>query len=216
MDQALEKVEALQHPKITCHYQDGRVNMGQFTRLVNEIILPGWERPDTIFLIEPDQVMKGSEIVLALEEFRARDIPCATTRQVELWKTPDWAIPMRSRSATVFWNLHHVDQMPPTARAAEPLNQPLPELTAITHNFGFCISWNAMFWKHVLALAFSAAIGDSIPAEDWLVETWTKWDPIANNKDLEISARHRHFIPSASPYDRSLLPELIRKKYGYA
>jgi len=217
MDQAFEKVEALGlGDKVVFHLQDGRDNVGQFTRLMNDFILPNYARPDIAFLIEPDHVMKKSEIKGALAEFKELNVPCATTKQVELWKTPDWSIGTRPRASTVFWNLNLVDRVPPTRRQADPVEGLLPTLEAVTHNFGFCVSWNAMFMKHVLALAFSARIGDSLPAEDWLIETWTKWDPLTRNRDLEISANHRHLVPCAVPYDRRLLPERIIEKYGYA
>lgn len=215
LDRALEQVQAIGSPKIECIYQDGRDNQSQFTRLMNDVILENYERPDVAFLIEPDHVFARAELSAALDQFERGDHVCASTRQVELWRLPDWRIPYRERTGTVFWNLRKLDRIPPTARQAEPLGAALPFLDAQTHNLGFCVSPESMYWKHVLALGFSRAIGDSIPNEDWYEEKWLLWDPLRNNANLEISRGHEHLIPRALPYPREALPELIREKYGY-
>ena len=215
MDQALERVEALRSPKIEILYQDGLDNMSQFTRLMNERILPNFERPDIAFLIEPDMVFRRSEIETALSVLPAIEAPVATTAQIELWKTPDWAIPMRNRPGVTFWNLRKVDQVPPTRRAAEPVGWDMPVLPAVSHNFGFCISPRSMLLKHLLAIAFSRPIDDSPPSEDWYDTVWLSWHPLTNNRNLEIAAGFAHLIPFAMPYRRANLPETIRARFGY-
>lgn len=215
MDSALERVQLIASPKIEILYQLGHDNMNQFTRLVNEMVLPHYDKPDIVFLIEPDHVFKRSEIEKALDCFSRASVACATTTQVELWKTPDWAIPIRPRASTVFWNMKGMSRIPPTMRQAEPASRELPCMQAVTHNFGFCVSPKSMYWKHLLAIAFSTPLGDSVPDENWLDEKWLTWDPLENNANLEIAKGYGHLIPRAVPYTPSNLPELICERYGY-
>jgi hypothetical protein len=87
-------------------------------------------------------------------------------------------------------------------------------MTAITHNLGFCVSRKSMYWKHLLALAFSNPLGDSAPDENWLDEKWLTWHPVHNNRHLEIAKGYSHLIPRAVPYPYSELPELIQERWN--
>jgi hypothetical protein len=212
-DQVVQKITALAHPKIHLLYDHVEQNLGQFTHLVNERILPDYPRPQTILFLEHDMVFRSDQIEQACKAFDAAHVLCATTAQIELWRTPHWRIPARKRLASVFWNLTDLDAIPVTGRHADPINYVMPCLPATVHNFGFCLSPENMYWKHLTALGFSQRIGDSLPNEDWYEKKWLNWNPLLNNTHLEMSRGWEHLIPYAEPYDVSQLPEIIKKKY---
>ena len=188
----------------------------QFTRLANERILPYYEKPDELLVIEVDQVFRKDEIEKAFTEFRERGLQCAKTRQVEVWRGFNYRAPEREyRTGAVLWNLRDLDEMPPTGRQAEGMG--IEILEAEVHNFGFAVSPKVMYWKHMIALAMSEIIDDCLPNEDWLEDKWLNWHPEMEN--LEISLGYEHVIPKAVPYDINLLPkeiyrdlELLREK----
>ncbi len=192
------------------------VSIMQFTRLANERILPYYEKPDELLVIEVDQVFRKDEIEKAFTEFRERGLQCAKTRQVEVWRGFNYRAPEREyRTGAVLWNLRDLDEMPPTGRQAEGMG--IEILEAEVHNFGFAVSPKVMYWKHMIALAMSEIIDDCLPNEDWLEDKWLNWHPEMEN--LEISLGYEHVIPKAVPYDINLLPkeiyrdlELLREK----
>lgn len=209
-DAAVERILDMNEPKVILLYNHRFNNVNQFTYLVNEKIIPAYGKPEELLVIEVDSVFKKAEIEKAFTEFRQRNLRCAKTRQVEIWRGFDYRVPEREyRTGAVLWNLRDIEAMPPTQRQAE--GEGMEILEAEIHNFGFAVSPKVMYWKHLTALAFSQAIGDCIPNEDWLEDKWLTWHPETNNKDLEISIGFEHVIPEAVPYDVSLLPEEIRQ-----
>lgn len=207
-DAAVERIQDMNEPKVILLYDHRFNNVNQFTYLVNEKVIPAYGKPDELLVIEVDSVFKKAEIEKAFTEFRQRNLRCAKTRQVEVWRGFDYRVPEREyRTGAILWNLRDIELMPPTQRQAE--GEGMKILEAEIHNLGFAVSPKVMYWKHLTALAFSQAIGDSIPNEDWLEDKWLTWHPKTNNKDLEISLGFEHVIPEVVPYDVSLLPEEI-------
>ena len=200
--------------KIEIIKQDGTEVDGQFTRIVNELILPNYPRPDVFMFIEPDQVFRLDQIQETLDLFKMNTFRTAQTRQVELWRLPDWRIPERLRTGVVFWKVDKKD-LPETRKQGEPKSGSLIMLPTFVHNFGFCMAPHLMELKFLLGLAFSKKIKDSEPNENWFAAKWLQWHPIANNVALEISKGHESNIARADPYDRVALPDIIRRKYGY-
>ncbi len=209
-DNVLELIKDLMihEPKIVLQHDHRFNNVNQFTLLVNERILPYYEKPDELLVIEVDQVFRKDEIEKAFTEFRECGLQCAKTRQVEVWRGFDYRAPEREyRTGAVLWNLRDLDEMPPTGRQAEGMG--IEILEAEVHNFGFAVSPKVMYWKHLTALAFSQVIDDCLPNESWLEDKWLSWDPVTNNVDLEISLGYEHVIPEVAPYDVNLLPKEI-------
>lgn len=186
--------------------------MNQFTRIVNQSLIPQYGKPETLIVLEPDHVLHYGQLTTALREFKSNGYRAAHTKQIDLWKTTEWRIPERpNRTGTVFWNLSDLDEMPETKRQAEPRSSDFVQLNAYTHNLGFCVSQETMLLKHVCALGFSQEIGDSMPNEDWFERKWLHWNPTTNNRDLEIAKGYEHMIPKAVPYDPAGLPGVLRE-----
>lgn len=212
-DNILEKISSLNNNKVHLIYDHVENNIGQFTHFVNDIILPNYDKPDKIIFIEVDHVFHENEIYNAINEFENKNFLCATTSQIEHWKTPLFVIPQRNRLSTVFWNLKNIDHIPQTGRHADLGNMPF--LNSYVHNMGFCVSEKNMLWKHLTAIAFSQKIGDSIPNEKWYVDKWLNWDFENNNRDLEISIGCEYMIPYAMQFPKDNLPKILKEKYGY-
>lgn len=214
-DNVLEKIQALKNTKIILIEDHRKFNDGQFTHLVNDIILPNYVKPEEILFIEPDHVFRRDQLQQALTEFRQLNCMCASTRQVELWRTPFFAVPERhGRMASMLWNLRNIKTIPLTGKHANyPVGKSVPFLKSFVHNFGFCVSEHAMYWKHLTTIAFSTIIKDTPPRLDWYEKIWKNWDVVTNNTNLEISVGYEHHLPFAFPYDWRELPELIQKRY---
>lgn len=215
-DNIVDKIKELNNPKIELIYDHVPNNHNQFTRFINELILPKHPKPNTFIIPEVDHVFKNSEIEKALTEFEASGNLHACTKQIELWREPKYRIPERRRTGTVFWNMRGIDQIHPTHRQAESTIERINILEAYVHNFGFCANPSTMYWKHLTALAFSCKIGDDVPNEHWY-DKWLHWE-INNglNYNLEISLGHEGNIPQAYEYNVKELPEVIQEKYGYS
>lgn len=210
-DEILTKIRQLNNPKIELIYDHQFNNINQFTHFVNNRILPNYEKPDEIMIIEVDHVFHEKQIKSALKEFREGNYTNASTSQVEIWKGFRHRIPDREyRNAVIFWNLKNLSKLPDTLRQGD--SSEMVWLSSYVHNFGFAVSDQAMYWKHMTALGFSQKIGDSGPNEAWLEDKWLSWDYSTNNENLEISAGYEHTIPKAIPYDISELPKLICEK----
>jgi hypothetical protein len=212
-DNILEKINELKSDKIHLIYDHVENNIGQFTHFVNDIILPNYDKPEKIIFIEVDHVFHEEQIINAINEFDSKGFLCASTNQIEHWKTPEYFIPNRSRLSTVFWNLKELNRIPNTDRHANIDNMPF--LNSFIHNFGFCVSEKTMLWKHLTAIAFSKKIGDSPPNEKWYNDKWINWDFKNNNTNLEISLGCEYMIPCAYEFDKNNLPKIIKDKYGY-
>jgi hypothetical protein len=212
-DNVISKIKELKNPKVILIEDYVKNNMGQFTHLVNDYILPAYKKPDTIIFIEPDHVFHERQIIKAIQEFSDGNWPKhhASTEMVELWKTPGYRIErLQPHYGSVFWDFRNLNKCPKTQRHANQ-TQNIPRMNAIVHNFGFCVSDENMFWKHMTALGFSQIIGDSPPREEWYDEVWLAWTP--EMKSLEISKRFPYMIPRAVPYDVLKLPRAIRERF---
>ena len=212
-DNYCEKIQELKSPKVILQWDHVENNLGQFTHLVNDLILPFHEKPEILIFMEPDYVWRSDQILWALQEFRASGMKVATSLQVEMWKDLKYCLPPRTRLASMFWKMEGLDKLPETGRHADPLMEFVNRLTAKVHNLGFSASVDTMYIKHLLALGFSQKIGDSPPNEDWYEEKWLKWDFFLNNRNLEISKGYEHLIPFAIAYDpitHGPLPEVLR------
>jgi hypothetical protein len=205
-DHVVDRVKALQDPKVELIYDHMENNVGQFAHLVNDHILSRFPRPDIAMFIEPDHVFRKAEIEVALQSFLRCGYSVASTSQVELWRTFQYQIPKRQRYSVVMWNMGIYKKIPPCGRHADVGSMKF--LDARVHNLGFCFSPQVMYWKHLIAIAMSQKIGDSIPNEDWYEKTWLGWDYKSNNRNLEISKGYEMLIPFAFPYDEPL-PEVL-------
>ena len=197
-DNIIEKILEMNNPKI--HIQKDHVydNNNQFTHFVNNLILKRWPKPDIFMFIEVDHIFQKNQLLNGLDEFEEKDVSVSTFRQIELWKYPHWMIPIRDRVSVLLWKMKDLKELPPTLRQGEVLRT--PRLSSYVHNYGFCYRYGTMYWKHLTAMAFSDKIKDSPPNERWLEDTWIAWDPINNNKDLEISLGSESNISHAFPY----------------
>ena len=210
-DNIIDKIKELDDPKVELVYAHTDSPFNQFTYFVNEILLKNYDKPDTLIIPEVDHVFREDQIVKALNDFESGGYECATTRQVELWKTPKFRIPNRpSRCGTNFWNLSKLSSLPPTGTQGNISG--IPVLDVDVHNFGFCASSKVMRWKHLTALAFSKVVGDSPPNENWL-DKWEVWSEYNQSKNLEVSLGCESNIPHALPYNTLELPSLVIEKY---
>lgn len=200
-DDILDKIRDIKSDKIELIYDHVENNINQFTHFVNDIIIPNYGKLNDIMIIEVDHVFRKNEIERALSEFNSNNWKVAKTRQIELWRTIDFRIPERpQRTGVVFWNITGLDRLPDTKRQGEPVYIKMETLDSFVHNFGFCLSEQAMFWKHLLALGFSQKIGDSQPNENWFEDKWLNWTLDDDNENLEISKGCESDIPYANPY----------------
>ena len=205
-DGILERLYKLQEsmPKLKVIYDYFPTPKGQHQHLVE--LLP--TSTDIVVFMEPDMVFAPDNFRTILEYFLRQDIPILPARvlacrQIELWKNYNWKIPFRDRPGPIFYNLNEYSdkKLPDTQFNGLPVNEAVCTHQIYTYNFGFCMSSDAMYWKHLTALAFSKIIGDSQPAEGWYEEKWMNWNP--ETTDLEISEKHRHLIPKAEPFQMS-------------
>lgn len=183
----------------------------QLTHIVNDIALPRFGHIESVVFIEPDHVFSKDQAEKAFSEWDFYSGVVATTQQIEMWRTIDWRIPERpNRTSVVF---HRVNGHPMGETGFNGAPEQIKRLSGTVHNFGFCMSEKVMYWKHLTALAFSEIIKDSPPNPEWYEKTWLSWDPIENNKNLEISLGYEWVIPNAIPYNFRELPETIKVKY---
>lgn len=210
-DNVIELIKDLNSPKIHLIYDHMDDNRGQFTHLVNDHILPNHPTPNIVVFLEPDYVFNEGAFKEAIDEFKASPYKVARTRQIELWRTPQYVLPERAyRVAAVFWKSFPVTE---TGRHATPeLEPPVPQLKATLFNLGFCLKPKNMYWKHLIGIAIANGIQDSAPNELWYENKWLNWDMESNNSNLEISSGHESSIPFACEFDVTTLPQSIREK----
>lgn len=211
-DNTREKIAELNSEKVTIIDDYWPTPRNQLTHIVNDLILPRC-KPDSVVFIEPDHVFTKKQAEAAFSCWDIYSGVQASTKQVELWRTPAFAVPERPRRTSVVFHRIFGQRMGETGfnGASEGIHR----LPATVHNLGFCLSEKTMYWKHLTALAFSRIVGDSPPNKDWYESKWLNWDFKTNNQNLEISLGYEWMIPHAEPYDTSKLPESIRKRYGY-
>ena len=211
-DNVIEKIRELNLDKIILIEDYVENNINQFTHLVNDYILPNYDKPKQILFLEPDHVFKQMQLEKFITLFEESDLMNSSCYQIELWKTPQYKIRFRQRTSSVLWNLSNLKEIPLTRRQAD--HKDMKFINAYVHNMGFCISEKNMYWKHLLALAFSSKIEDSVPNENWYEKTWLNWDFQNNNKNLEIAKGYESLIPNAIRYNTYELPQLIKNRYN--
>ena len=210
-DKTREKIRELNESKVEIIDDYWPTPKGQLTHIVNDLILKRC-KPYTVVFIEPDHVFSAEEAEKAFTSWHLYSGPQATTRQVELWKTPEFCVPERpNRTSVVF---HRILGSPMGETGFNGASEGIHRLPAKVHNLGFCLSPQNMYWKHLTALAFSRIVGDSPPNEDWYENKWLGWDEKGNSVNLEISLGYEWTIPLALRYNTEYLPESIRIKYG--
>jgi len=200
-----------EYPQLHVIYDYWPTDMGQFSHLVNDRILPHYPKPDTIVFIENDHVYHERQFLHTLRMFNESGYSVASTHPLEHWRTPLWVMPERkNRLCTMFWNMAPFDAIPRVGRHANPLDFKIGWLPIQTHNFGLCLSDENMFWKHNVALAKSPLVGDSTPRPEWY-DIWLNWKP--GDTDLGISKGRANIILEVLPFPSEDLPDLIAKKY---
>jgi hypothetical protein len=214
-DNILDKIKELNNDKVILIHDHVENNKNQFTHLVNDRILPNYEKPDEIMVIEVDHVFTKEQIEKSLDTFRSSGLQQCDTRQVEVWKDFKHRVPAdiperEKRIGVVFWNLKELDKLPPTGRQANCRGR--VRIPTYAYNLGFAVSTEVMYWKHLTAIGFSQKIGDTPPNEDWYEDKWLSWDYENNNSNLEISKDYEHYIPRVEEYDWENLPKSIKDK----
>jgi hypothetical protein len=210
-DNVVEKIKELNNPKIEIIYDHQDTPENQLTHFVNDIILPGHERPSIIVSLEVDHVFRSDQLKKAIEEFIDEDCVFATTHQIEVWKGLRHILPERpNKVGAVFCNFGKLDKMPSTLRHGGVLV--MPKLSAVVHRFGFAASEKVMYWKHLLSIAAAQKSGENGPPEDWYEEKWLKWHYESDNGNLEIPERDKTLLLKAIPYDVNELPEVMKAR----
>lgn len=208
-DDTRDKIAALAEPKIEVVDDFWPITANQHQHIVNDLVLPRY-RADEVVFIEPDHVFSSLEAAIAVEEWESLDVRQATTRMIELWRTPRWRIAERHRASVLFHRIGG-EKIGPTSGDGGQHGVSSTWLQAQVHNLGFCFSEKVMRWKHLTAMAFADEIQDSRPDPEWL-DRWLTWDPHTNNRDLEISLGAQSSIPKAYPYDIANLPAPIKAR----
>jgi hypothetical protein len=210
-DNTREKIAELKSSKVTVIDDYWPTPKNQLTHIVNDLILPRCS-PDEVVFVEPDHVFSTEEAKKAFLHWGSYSGTQASTRQVELWKTPAFTIPERPNRTSVVFHRIFGKRMGETG--FNGASDGIYRLQATVHNLGFCLSEKTMYWKHLTALAFSKIVGDSPPNELWYESKWLTWNPKTNNQNLEISLGYEWTIPYAVSYDTSKLPESIRERFA--
>lgn len=220
-DAVLDKIQALQLPHVVLIEDSPLSNVNRVAWTVNRYIFGHYPQPDRLLCLEPDMVFGPGMLQAALEEFdqvcARQRVQVATTAQIEFWKTPGWRLPPRRRHSVIVWQTTSMARLPTTQRFADPApltGLHLHWLQSAVYNFGFCLSEAAMRTKHLLALAFSQRIGDSVPNAAWYEDVWLPWTPERQTYNLEISRGLEHTVPAAVPCPLPELPESLRHRFG--
>ena len=206
IDNVIEVIREMNNPKIELIYDHRPNNENHFTERVNTYILPHHPKPDYILFMEPDFIYPTEDFKLALTEMQPlikQGYYWFSTSQIEYWKTPKYTVPrMGERLSAIWWYIKDLEQIPPTGFHANVHDgENFAWLKSRTHNLGFCVSDNAMFWKHMGSLAYSNLINDAFPNEMWYEEKWRDWEYDHNGKNYEISLGEEHMIPFISISD---------------
>jgi len=155
-------------------------------------------QPTRLLFMEPDMVWEKGALERFFELYNAGSMKVLVAGQVELWRKFGWRVPYRAgRASSFLWDIEDA------SRSGD-----LETTEAVVHNLGFCVSDRAMFWKHMLGLGISKPLQDSMPNEDWFERTWLNWDPITNNRNLEIAKGSESNLTHAEQ-NQSVLPKLL-------
>lgn len=215
-DNLVEKVKALNNPKIELIYHHNTTDGHNiFTEYMNQHILPNWDRPTSMMMVEPDHIHRPENLNTILDQMDAAKAIVATHNIIELWKHPKYRIlRSRQRHGTVIWNMKPVTEVfPPTGLSFGDSTEkfPMHYVEAKSHNFGFCVSPKNMLWKTLISLAISGK-GHRGPDPNWFKEKWLDWDFKTNNFDLEPTFERGKNIKKAIDYDVDSLPESIKNR----
>src|SRR5574337_792369 len=95
----------------------------QLTHIVNDLILPNYETPDYVMMMEPDHVFDTYGVRDAIMfEMEMNTWKFATTEQVECWKTHHWRIPNRpNRMGPIIHRLNSGEKLVETGFNGAPL-----------------------------------------------------------------------------------------------
>jgi len=118
-DNILDRIKELKNPKIQLIYDHVFDNISQFTHFVNDIILPNYERPKRILIVEVDHIFREDQLQNFFENFDKSEQVCATSKQIELWKYSNYRIDERYRIGSILWNMEKINKMPYTRRQAD-------------------------------------------------------------------------------------------------
>ena len=218
-DNLIEKVQEIKSDKIVVLDQGEFWTdkpWGNYTSIINGIVIPKYGKPDIFVLPEVDHVFADGDFEIALDLFKDLDLIVAKTKQKELWKSPKYILPFRDRIGTVFWKMEDLEEFPATHGNGQPINNTVLSSLVIpvyVYNLGFMVSKKAMYWKHLTAIAFADIIGDSRPNISWYENKWLNWDYETNNSDLEISIGYEKDLPYAKKYINCRLPDSIMNRY---
>ena len=208
-DETRERVIAMNEPRVQIleAYKFDPWNRWGFG--VNDIVR---EREgvvaDEVVILDPDCVFSPDEAQKTFAEWEARkEILWAQPQQVETWRTLNWEV-TRPRCMV---SLHRGDLSLLSTKDAK--RRPLMHaLKGTVHNLGFSVSEAAMRWKHLVSLAFSPVIGESLPNESWYEEKWLNWKPEV--RDLEVSVGCEAAIPCARLYDTMPVPKSVKQRFA--
>lgn len=164
-------------------------------------------KPKYVLFIEPDMIFgKGQFNLLKLElnlKFWNNNI---ISKQIEIWKfdknnksNESYRIPLRKkRVGPVLWKIKNNTEIQTHFGGEPSLKAKKMSIFITTLNMGFSLNKETMFYKHLMALTFSKAIGDSQPDENWYEEKWLNWSE--DKENLEISEGYQHHIKRAFKY----------------
>ena len=184
------------NPKVVWWDWECNSPRGQFSDMYSHAIHALGYMPESVLFMEPDMVFGPNGCEQMFAECGESD---RAARQVELWKGMDNRVPARTRFGPVIYKEHRV---PETDFGAISWKSTSVQASHVeTYNFGFCVRPEVMLYKHLLAIQFSTAIGDSIPSQEWYRDKWLNWTP--ETTDLEISENWKSNIKKIEPYSMS-------------
>ena len=164
-------------------------------------------KPNYVLFIEPDMIFGKNQFnLLKLEldlKFWNNNI---ISKQIEIWKfdktnksDETYRIPLRKkRVGPVLWKIKNNTEIQTHFGGEPSLKKKKMSIFTTTLNMGFSLNKESMFYKHLMALTFSKAIGDSLPDENWYEEKWLNWSE--DKENLEISEGYQHHIRRAFKY----------------
>lgn len=216
-DDSRERVAAMNEPRVHIIDNYWPLPHTQCLHAMNDLVLPLYKDVRAIgdvLIMSSDCVFEQGNLEQLMRSWRkyAHAGAWAYATQRELWRTPAWTFERRQQRSSV--NLHRPVSWPTKWPRGGLQPTPIPMLEGTVHSFGFCMSPAATRWKMLTAMAYAPIVGESPPNEDWFEKKWLSWHPVMNNRNLEISARSESDISHAVPYDVTLLPESIQKRYA--
>ncbi len=165
------------------------------------------KKPKQVLFLEPDMIIGKNQLKLFKFELKMKFwLDCIIARQIEIWKynkfdktNISFRIPLRkNRVGPVLWKIKKNSNIE-TNFGGEPLKKKKKFSNFVyILNLGFSFNKDTMFYKHLMALAFSKKIGDSVPDENWYEDKWLNWNQDVEN--LEISKGSQHLIKRAFKY----------------